>query len=68
MADCLPPLKKKKPELLAQLHTILTSTIRKKLKEELEEVIKDFDLKAKLDYVDKLDVEQALLANGESVW
>lgn len=68
MAECLPQLKKKKPEVLAQLHAILTSTVRKKLKEELEEVMTDFDLKSKLDFIDKLDSEQADLSKGETVW
>ena len=68
MAECLPQLKKKKPEMLAQLHSILTNTVRKKLKEELDEIMTDFDLKSKLDFIDKLDTEQADLSKGETVW
>ena len=68
MAECLPQLKKKKPETLTQLHTILINTVKKKLGEELDSVSADFDLKNKLDLIDQLDTEQRELTKGETVW
>ena len=61
-------MKKKYPDTLQQLHTILSSTVEKKLKVELDEFFTDFDIKDKLDTLDRLDAEQAALSDGETVW
>ena len=61
-------MKKKFPDTLQQLHTILSSTVERKLKVELDEFITEFDIKDKLDTLDRLDAEQAELSHGETVW
>ena len=59
---------KTKPETLSQLHTTLSENIQSRLKDDLDDLVTDLDLKKKLDLLDKLDVEQAELSQGETVW
>ena len=59
---------KTKPETLSQLHTTLSEKIQSRLKDDLDDLVTDLDLKKKLDLLDKLDVEQAELSQGETVW
>ena len=59
---------KTKPETLSQLHTTLSEKIQLRLKDDLDDLVTDLDLKKKLDLLDKLDVEQAELSQGETVW
>ncbi|KAI9556443.1 hypothetical protein GHT06_016231 [Daphnia sinensis] len=66
-ADCLPFLKRK-TEILAQLHTTFGQKVQFHLKQEFDELFAAYHLKEKLDFIDKLDVEQAELSQGETVW
>ncbi|XP_057373973.1 polyamine-modulated factor 1-like [Daphnia carinata] len=66
-ADCLPFLKRK-TEILAQLHTTFGQKVQFHLKQEFDELFSTYCLKEKLDFLDKLDVEQADLSQGETVW
>ena len=59
---------KTKPETLSQLHTTLSEKIQSRLKDDLDDLVTDLDLKKKLDLLDKLDVEQTELSQGETVW
>ncbi len=59
---------KKKPETLTQLHTTFSQKIQSRLKEDINELVTDLDLKNKLDFLDKLDTEQSELSQGETVW
>lgn len=59
---------KKKPETLTQLHTTFSQKIQSRLKDDINELVSDLDLKNKLDFLDKLDTEQSELSQGETVW
>jgi hypothetical protein len=64
-AECLPFLKKK---TVALFHTIFGQKLQSKLKEEIDDLFSFLNLKEKLDFLDKIDLEQAELSQGETVW
>lgn len=66
-AECLPFLKKES-DILALLHTIFGQKVQSKLKEEIDDLFSFLNLKEKLDFLDKIDLEQAELSQGETVW
>ena len=59
---------KKKSDTLALLHSIFGQKVQSKLKQEFDELFSALSLKEKLDFLDKIDVEQAELSQGETVW
>ena len=59
---------KQKSDTLALLHTIFGQKVQSKLKQEFDELFSALSLKEKLDFLDKIDVEQAELSQGEIVW
>lgn len=68
LAECFPLLQKKYPCIVVDLQKILTNKIQTKVKEELDTLLLEIDLKANLDRIDQLENEQANLSKGEKVW
>lgn len=61
-------MKKKHPELLSNLHAAFSQKLEVRMKEELTELYTGLCLKEKLDFLDKLDSEQADMSQSEIVW
>lgn len=59
---------KRKTETLAQLHTTFGQKVQSQLKQEFDELFATLSLQEKLDFIDKIDIEQAELSQGETVW
>lgn len=66
--ECLPQMKKKHPETLAQLHVTFNEKLLTRLNEDMDELLTDLKLKEKLDFLDQLESDQAKLSTGEIVW
>lgn len=61
-------MKKSHSEVFSTFHTVFSDKIQSQMKEEINQLISDLDLKTKLDLLDKLDYEQAELSQGDFVW
>jgi hypothetical protein len=57
-----------KKKTVALFHTIFGQKLQSKLKEEIDDLFSFLNLKEKLDFLDKIDLEQAELSQGETVW
>ena len=68
LAECFPHLQKKYPSIVVDLQQILTNKIETKVKEELDTLLDEINLKTNLDRIDQLECEQAGLSKGEKVW
>lgn len=66
--ECLPWIKKKHPEMISLLHQTFSHKVQQRMKEDVNQLFSDLALKEKLDFLDKLDTEQAELSMGEVVW
>lgn len=53
---------------MVDLQQILTNKIETKVKEELDTLLDEINLKTNLDRIDQLECEQAGLSKGEKVW
>jgi len=68
LAECFPHLQKKYPSIVGDLQQILANKIQTKVKEELDALLVEIDLKANLDCIDQLENNQVNLSKGEKVW